>query len=51
MYLAIPIILLLGPFAAGAPSFQHTQTSVDVTHTNPEPGGRSVFLLGKAGDE
>ena len=34
MYLAIPLILLLGPFAAAAPSFQHAQISVDVTHTN-----------------
>lgn len=43
MYLAIPLILLLGPFAAAAPSFQHTQTSVDVTHTNVQNQADTLY--------
>lgn len=47
MHLAIPITLLIGSFAAAAPSFQHAQISVEVTHTDSEIQADALYSLGK----
>lgn len=43
MHLAIPFTLLMGSFAAAAPSFQHAQISVEVTHTDSENQADALF--------
>lgn len=47
MHLAIPFALLMGPFAAAAPSFQHVQISVEVTHTDSQNQADALHSSGK----
>lgn len=47
MHLAIPLTLYMGSFAAAAPSFQHAQISVEVTHTNFQNQADALHSSGK----
>lgn len=46
MHLAIPFTLLIGSFAAAAPSFQHAQINLEATHSGFKNQADTLYSLG-----
>lgn len=47
MHLAIPFTLVMGSFAAAAPSFQHAQIKVEATHSGSKNQAEALYSSGK----